>query len=118
MKSKVVYLIGICILFIGIIIIQNKQQYDEWSDWAEYDNPIDQYYLLAILSSKTDDNRIECLKAYSAAWEHELDVYLREYESLCNYENDKQMVQDYLTAVHNYIEQSENLLKCFSIDEL
>lgn len=119
MKHKSVYLTAICILFIGITIFRisgGMAGENDWKNWGEYNNAIDQYYLPAVLSGKTDDQRIENLEIYRNAWEHELTVYLNQYEARCNYEYDKRMVRDYLAAVHNHIEQSEKFLNSFNID--
>lgn len=120
MKYKSVYLIVFCTLIIGILLFKiSSSMIDKsnWKNWGGYDNPIDQYYLSTILSSETDDYRIECLTAYRDSWNRELNVYLNQYEARCNYEGDKKMVRDYLDAVSNYIEQSENFLNRYDVDK-
>lgn len=120
MKYKLVYLIVFCTLMIGILFFKISSSMidkNNWKNWGGYDNPIDQYYLSTILSSETDDDRIEYLKAYRDSWNQELTVYLNQYEERCNYESDKKMVHDYLDAVSNYMEQSEKFLNRYDVDE-
>lgn len=120
MKCKSACLIGICTLLIGIMIFKissGKIDGRDFKSWGDYENPIDQYYLSTILSDMTDDSRINHLKAYRIAWESELTNYLNQYEARCNYESDKKMVRDYLNAVYQYNEQSENFLNSFDVNE-
>ena len=77
-----------------------------------FDNPVDDKYLPLIYeNAQNEKRRQKLLIKYEKAWQKELEDYLTDYQERCNYQSDKEIVDEYRAAVFTAVEAQKNLME-------
>lgn len=83
---------------------------------GNFDNPVDEWYL-PLLCGSGEERRTDLLKEYYQVWKKQLEDYLTEFGRQCHYEEDKEMVRTYLTAVQEAEKAQAKLMEYMDMPE-
>lgn len=93
------------VVFSAVKVLQGQE---------DFDNPIDAEYVPQLYSG-SEEKRIALLIEYEEAWKNQLEAYLTDYRLKCNYQKDREMVDEYLEAVYKAVDAQKNLMEYMNV---
>lgn len=85
-----------------------------------FDNPIDDRYIACIYECAQEEditNRNRELVDYEDAWRIQVESYLEKYRFQCEYQGDKEMADEYLSAVREAVSTQKALMEYLEVEE-